>query len=605
MTYIFLSYASEDLERVKPLVAAFEGRGWSVWWDRSLVAGSKFDEKIEEALDASRCVVVVWSNNSVTKRWVKAEATEGLEKEVLVPLLIDDIRPPLIFRGSQTARLLNWPEREGELGTVIDGITELLGKPAASRSAEEDIRKRSTKSIAVLPFINMSSDPEQEYFVDGLTEDLIDRLSRHSSLRVIARTSSFYFKDRADDVRDIGRRLGVTHLVEGSVRRSGVKIRISAQLVRTEDGSHEWSAHYDRELDDVFTLQDEITKEVTRQLTDRLIQLPIAYQPKLEAYDEYLRGHAWLIRSSFNAARQARSFFDRAIEADPNYAEAYASAARALIMERFYNFEHVLEPLKLAANYVSKALALDPKLASALLQRARILVEWDFDIQASLDLLREVLDREPNMFEGLSTAIKVYECAGRSDLAEVAARKLIRIDPVSAEGQAWLFFLLLEQERLDEAQDVGEALLELEPDNRAGQSNMVILMARQGRLEESLSYIEEHGMQASVQACSVYALAGRRDEIEKVITDMETRSGRSAMLTICYALLGDINGVLRALKEAIDNHDPLLFNLITHGLDERVNIDGIKLGTIYKGPKVQALLKSINFDQKSLRRLKI
>jgi TolB-like protein len=111
----------------------------------------------------------------------------------------------------------------------------------------------------------MSSDPEQEYFVDGISEDLIDRLSRHSSLRVIARTSSFYFKNRSDDVRNIGRRLGVTHLVEGSVRRSGSKIRVTVQLVRTDDGSHEWSAHYDRELEDVFTLQDEITEDVARQ----------------------------------------------------------------------------------------------------------------------------------------------------------------------------------------------------------------------------------------------------------------------------------------------------------------------------------------------------
>ncbi|MDP7357239.1 MAG: toll/interleukin-1 receptor domain-containing protein [Pseudomonadales bacterium] len=131
MTDLFLSYASQDIERVKPLVAALEKCGWSVWWDRELVAGPSYEDRIEEALDAARCVVVVWSSHSIKSQWVRTEAHEGLDRELLVPLLIDDVKPPLAYRTAQTARMIDWPDQAGQLETVIDGITELLGKPAS------------------------------------------------------------------------------------------------------------------------------------------------------------------------------------------------------------------------------------------------------------------------------------------------------------------------------------------------------------------------------------------------------------------------------------------------------------------------------------------
>ncbi len=127
MTDLFISYASEDLERVRPLVTAFEEQGWSVWWDRELVAGPSYEDKIEAALDEARCVVVVWSRLSIKSQWVRTEAHEGLEREILVPLLIDDVKPPLAYRISQTAKMIDWPRQTGQLESVIDGIAELVG----------------------------------------------------------------------------------------------------------------------------------------------------------------------------------------------------------------------------------------------------------------------------------------------------------------------------------------------------------------------------------------------------------------------------------------------------------------------------------------------
>ncbi len=602
MSEIFVSYDSRDRERIKPLVEALKAEDWSVWWDRDLIAGPSFDEKIEEALDAARCVVVAWSEYSVKSRWCRTEANEGLERQILVPLRIDEVRPPLAFRSSQTASLIGWPQEQGELDVLLAGIRQCLGvSTSASVGVDSDV-----KSIAVLPFVNISSDPEQEYFVDGITEDLIDRLSRHSSLRVIARTSSFYFKNRSDDVREIGRQLGVTHLVEGSVRRSGTKIRVTAQLVRTSDGGHEWSDQYDRELDDVFAVQDEITTEVTRQLTDRLVEPAAIYRPKPEAYDDYLKGQSWLRRRSYSGARQSLSFFDQAIETDPQYAEAYVAAVEASLMERANSVEGGPEPMERAADYVDKALALDSDLASALLQKAKILVVRDFDVQAALDVLRDVFDRERDRYEALDGACFIYAYAGRWDLVEQTAQKIIQIDPVGLAGYSWFYVACMSQGRLSESQDAMEALLALEPNHNATKASKLQQMARQGRIDEALSFIEDHGMQTYPQACFIYAVAGRREEIERVIAAMEARSGLKTWITHGYALLGDVKGVLRSLQKAIDNHDSGLWNLTGHGPHhDYVNIEGVKLESIYNRQEVQELLKQINFDRESISRLKV
>ena len=138
MADIFVSYSSEDLERVKPLVAALEEEGWSVWWDRELVAGPSFDREIEKALDAARCVVVIWSSSSTESTWVRTEANEGLEREILVPLLIDDVKPPLAFRMAQTAKMFNWPDQSEQLETVISGISALVETPALLSDREDN-----------------------------------------------------------------------------------------------------------------------------------------------------------------------------------------------------------------------------------------------------------------------------------------------------------------------------------------------------------------------------------------------------------------------------------------------------------------------------------
>src|SRR5437867_12069146 len=192
-------------------------------------------------------------------------------------------------------------------------------------------------SIAVLPFTNMSGDPEQEYFSDGITEDLITDLSKLSGLFVIARNSVFTYKGRAVDVGEVSRRLGVRYLVEGSVRKAGNRVRINAQLVNATTGGHLWAERYDRELQDIFALQDEVTQKIVFALKvmltpDEQVRFRQAPTNNLDAYDSFLRGQAYFWRFTGEANTQARQMFERAIELDPQYAGAYAILSRTYLI---------------------------------------------------------------------------------------------------------------------------------------------------------------------------------------------------------------------------------------------------------------------------------
>jgi TolB-like protein len=258
---IFLSYASEDRERVALLVESFERQGWSVWWDRHIDPGQHFDSVIEEQINAARCVVVAWTRYSIDADWVRSEALEALDRKILVPVRLDDVRLPMAFRRIQTVDLVGWPERRDPEAykKLIGGIAAFIS--GTLRADPERVLDRP--SLAVLPFTNMSSDPEGEFVADGLTEDLITSLSNTFDMFVIARNSSFAYKSRSVDVRQVGRELGVSYVLEGSIRRfKEGTLRITAQLIETESGTHVWAERYDRRADQLFEIQDDLIAHV-------------------------------------------------------------------------------------------------------------------------------------------------------------------------------------------------------------------------------------------------------------------------------------------------------------------------------------------------------
>ncbi len=262
MADVFISYARSDKARVLPLVAAIEAAGWSVWWDPAIVPGQEFDELISAELAAARAVVVVWTPTSVKSRWVRGEARVGADRGVLVPVRFDSAELPIDTRAFHTTDLDDLGADGGDSQTqavlrALEGVAP-RHPPSPSNTGRSDAATAAPTppgrlSICVLPFANMSGDPEQEYFSDGVSEDIITDLSKVSAMRVIARNSSFVFKGRNVDVLKLGRDLGVSHVLEGSVRKAGGRVRITAQLVDAATNDHLWAERYDRQLDDIFS----------------------------------------------------------------------------------------------------------------------------------------------------------------------------------------------------------------------------------------------------------------------------------------------------------------------------------------------------------------
>jgi len=290
---IFISYAHGDVATAGRFAESFEREGFSVWWDASLRSGDTFDATIEAALRSAKVVVVLWSANSVQSRWVRAEATLADRNKTLMPVMIELCERPIIFELTHAADLSHWngDPNDAVWRSYLSGLRRFIeaGGPSPGSTAENRqpiTRVKETAatigsperlpSIAVLPFANLSGDKEQEYFSDGLAEDIINALAQISGLRVIARTSAFAFKGQNTDIRRIAETLGVASILEGSVRRSGNRIRVTAQLITATDGSHQWSERYDREVADVFAVQDEISAAISKALQVRLSQQPAA-----------------------------------------------------------------------------------------------------------------------------------------------------------------------------------------------------------------------------------------------------------------------------------------------------------------------------------------
>ena len=256
MADLFVSYARADRPRVAPLVAALEAEGWSVWWDPEIAPGQEFDHLIGEELEKARAVVTVWTPTSVISRWVRGEAREAADRGVLAPVRFENAHLPIDLRAIHTTDLDSWGENpQGPaFRELVRALRTLLREPDSHPSRTSAAPSRL--SICVLPFGNLSGDPEQEYFSDGISEDIITDLSQVSSLHVVARNTAFTYKGKSVAIGQVARQLGVTHMLEGSVRKAGNRVRITAQLIDGASEGHVWAQRWDRDLDDIFALQD-------------------------------------------------------------------------------------------------------------------------------------------------------------------------------------------------------------------------------------------------------------------------------------------------------------------------------------------------------------
>jgi serine/threonine-protein kinase len=448
---------------------------------------------------------------------------------------------------------------------------ELLADLKELRSEDTSGQATPSKipSVAVLPFVNMSADRENEFFCDGLAEELIAALSRIDRLRVASRTSTFSFRNKGLDVQEIGSALKVGAVLEGSVRKSGTRLRITTQLVNMSDGHHLWSERYDRQLEDIFQVQDEIALAIASALKVKLLgeeQAAIVKRPTLnvEAYQFYLKGrHHWQ-KWTAEELQKARECFERAIELDPEFAPAYFGLADVCAVESSVTMPP-REAWPKAKAALSKALALDPTLAEAWTLTGVYHMTYEWDQMAARVALMRALELDPRTAHAYAVLAQVETFSGRPDEAVAAGRRAVELDPMVAFWNyvlAWVYWAQADYER---ASHQVEVLREIDPTSWFPHFGSGIVAGALGRREQAVASFEESvrcsaGRPDAVGylACA-YALVGRRADADRQLATLHERAQHGWVPAMSFAIahfgLGQLDRVFEWLERAYEERD--------------------------------------------------
>ena len=428
--------------------------------------------------------------------------------------------------------------------------------PDAPRSAP------AAKAIAVLPLANMSADPENEYFSDGMTEEIIGALSKVPGLQVASRTSCFSFKGKEVDIRQVGEKLGVASVLTGSVRKIGNRIRITAQLVNAESGYHLWSETYDRQLEDVFAIQDELSRAIVDALKLRLgsesDQLVVPTK-NLEAYNLYLKGRFFFFRFTELGLRKSLELFQHVLIQEPGYARAYSGIADCWceLADDWVAPDDAYPRAKAAA---TTALRLDAELVEAMTSIGKVLCWYEWDFPGAEQQLRRAVALNPNYTEAHWTFGSVLPAVGQLGEAIGEMKKAITLDPLHPHHSRWLGRFLLYAKDYAAAIAQGHKTLELHADYFHAYLDIGTAFLAQGNAEEALQwYQRSQGLETSVRSYDAYivrALAplGRSDEAEAILARLEEESGqhyiRSEILAMGYAAVGNLDKAFACLEKA-------------------------------------------------------
>ena len=422
------------------------------------------------------------------------------------------------------------------------------------------------KSIAVLPLVNQSGDPAQEYFSDGLTEELINGLGKIPQLRVIGRNSSFHLKGKGGDSRAIGQALGVAHLLEGSVRKMGDRVRIGVQLVNAADGSQRWSDTYNRELKDIFAVQEEIAKAVAEQLRVTLLGGAPAAASKpsnqsLPAYNAFLQAKYHFEQADSAAVAQAIPFLDEAIRLDPNYAEAYVLKARASYFIAISEGAQGRENFEKARAAAKAALALRPDLAGAHAAMAYIYLFADWNLPAAEAELSGVKERNANVLNNLANLRSVQ---GRLEESLELRKEAVRLEPLHALFYTNLGNALLQLGRLDEAEAAFRKARELQPTARGVYGGLTTLALLRGDLDAALreAELDSFPMSRLTSVAMARYARGEREEADAALQKLIAEAGdRSPVrVAVVYAFRGDADKMFEWLDRAYELREPILIS---------------------------------------------
>jgi len=420
-----------------------------------------------------------------------------------------------------------------------------------------------TPSIAVLPFVDMSSEKNQEYFSDGLAEELLNDLAKIQGLRVAARTSSFQFKGKNEDLRTVGEKLNVGAILEGSVRKQGSRVRITAQLIKVGDGFHLWSETYDREMNDIFAVQDEIARSVAGSLKVALLgkktAIPSSQGTNADAYNAYLQGEYFLKRHGKENLEKSLGYYEQTIKLDPGYAPAWVGLAAARSDQADRGYLPVEEGYRKAREAAERALALDANLAEAHAAMGGIKMSYDWDWAGAEASYQRALALEPGNAKFVRNAGMLAKTLGRFDEALAQDRRAVELDPLSVPAHNTLGFAAYYAGRREEAAAALKKALELNPEFPGSHNSLGQVYLAQSHPQEALAEMErepEPELRLQGQALAYHAL-GRKKESDVALAELIAKYQAEAAFQIAevYAFRGEADRALEWLERAYSQRD--------------------------------------------------
>ncbi len=473
-----------------------------------------------------------------------------------------------------------------------------LKKQLESESIKEAARaKKPAPSIAVLPFVDLSPQKDQEYFCDGMAEELINALTKLEDLKVVARTTAFSFKGEKLDVREIGRKLNVETLVEGSVRKASNRVRITTQLVNVADGYHLWSEKYDREMEDIFAIQDDIAQQIVAVLKIKLIGEPSAplvkrYTENLEAYHLYLKGRYYWNKRYEGLLQKGIECFGQALEKDPDYALAYAGLADSYSILGIYHFLPPKEAFSRARAAAEKALQIDENLAETHTSLGIIRVCYDWDWPGTEREFKRAIALNPSYALAHGYYAMCLAFLGRFDEAIVEARQAQELDPLSPLINATAGYVFFVARQYDQAIQECQKALEIDPNSVVALAYIAFPYFQKAMYEEAIASLQKvialwKGNTFWLAALGlVYAGSGRKEEAQKVLHELEERSKQQYVAPLefvwVYTGLGEIDQAFEWLNKAYEERN-VLFRLKTEPTFDALRSD----------PRFKELMKKI------------
>lgn len=627
MARLFLSYARDDTALATMLVHALERGGHEVWWDALIEGGTRYSRSIDEALNAADAVIVLWSKRSIDSDWVRDEAAIGRDRHRLVPLTLDGSSPPIGFRQIQTIDISRWHGRvdAAQFRAIERAILAAIGeqRPAPERAKSSWLTRRQltaggaaviagggtiaawqlgilgpgkakARTIAVLPFKNVSGDPNQAYLSDGLTEEIRSALSLNSGLMVLAGTSSNSVRDMTGDAVAVARKLGVAYLLEGSVQRDRDIVRVGTDLTNGLTGFSEWSQRVDQHLGDIFAFESLIARMVSNALS---VQIATDAPPpggtrNIKAYEAYLRGKSLYNLAKDDATdREARANYEIAIAADPHFALAHAALSRVLssIASEHAQASELKSFYGAAIDEARRAVAIAPTLAEGHLALGYALFAGRLDIRGA----RPSYDAAYRYGRGNADIVLLYALyavrARRFRSAQDAIDRALALDPLNPRTHRAAGTIAYATRRYDDAIPEYRRALELNPKMSNANAFMADSLMELRRFGEArAAYLKEPADMFRLRGLAVLEhRAGNPAAAERAFTQLLTKVGDAAMYQQAEVMAqwGRTNESLERLSKARSIGDSGLIYVTTDPL----------LDPIAKDPRFVRFVKDLGF----------